>query len=51
MFPQVAVLTGMFELVRFLGLYDSLGALVISYTTFSLPFTVWVLTILNEVAP
>lgn len=44
MFPQVAVLTGMFELVRFLGLYDSLGALIISYTTFSLPFTVWVLT-------
>lgn len=44
MFPQVAVLSGMFELVRFLGLYDSLGALVLSYTTFSLPFTVWVLT-------
>lgn len=44
MFPQVAVLSGMFELVRFMGLYDSLGALVLSYTTFSLPFTVWVLT-------
>ncbi len=44
MFPQVAVLSGMFELVRFLGLYDSLGALVLSYTTFSLPFTIWVLT-------
>lgn len=44
MFPQVAVLSGMFELVRFLGLYDSLGALVVSYTTFSLPFTIWVLT-------
>lgn len=44
MFPQVAVLSGMFELVRFLGLYDSLGSLILSYTTFSLPFTVWVLT-------
>lgn len=44
MFPQVAVLSGMFELIRFLGLYDSLGALIVSYTTFSLPFTVWVLT-------
>lgn len=44
MFPQVAVLSGMFELVRFLGLYDSLGSLVLSYTTFSLPFTIWVLT-------
>lgn len=44
MFPQIAVLSGMFELVRFLGLYNSLGSLVISYTTFSLPFTIWVLT-------
>ncbi len=44
MFPQVAVLSGMFELVRLLGLYDSLWALVLSYTTFSLPFTIWVLT-------
>ncbi len=44
MFPQVAVLTGMFELIRFLGLYDSLFSLVISYMTFSLPFTIWVLT-------
>lgn len=44
MFPQVAVLSGMFELVRFMGLYDSLGALILSYATFSLPFTIWVLT-------
>jgi len=44
MFPQVAVLSGMFELIRLLGLYDSLGALVLSYLTFSLPFTIWVLT-------
>ena len=51
MFPQVAVLTGMFELVRFLGLYDSLGALILSYTTFSLPFTVWVLTTFMKSIP
>ncbi|PSN09435.1 carbohydrate ABC transporter permease [Siccibacter turicensis] len=51
MFPQVAVLTGMFELVRFLGLYDSLGALIVSYTTFSLPFTVWVLTTFIKTIP
>jgi trehalose/maltose transport system permease protein len=43
MFPQVAVLSGMFELVRFLGLYDSLGALVIADLMLTLPFTVWVL--------
>ncbi|PNS13556.1 sugar ABC transporter permease [Mixta theicola] len=51
MFPQVAVLSGMFELVRFLGLYDSLGALVLSYTTFSLPFTIWVLTTFMKSIP
>ncbi|MFL6627035.1 MAG: carbohydrate ABC transporter permease [Burkholderiaceae bacterium] len=43
MFPQVAVLSGMFELVRTLGLYDSLGALVVSDLMLTLPFTVWVL--------
>jgi trehalose/maltose transport system permease protein len=44
MFPQVAVLSGMFQLIRSLGLYNHLGALVISYMIFTLPFTVWVLT-------
>ena len=44
MFPQIAVLAGLFELVRFLGLYNSLAALVFSYMIFTLPFTVWVLT-------
>ena len=44
MFPQVAVLSGMFELIRWLGLYNHIGALVISYLIFTLPFTVWVLT-------
>jgi trehalose/maltose transport system permease protein len=44
MFPQVAVLSGMFELVRAAGLYNNLGGLVLSYLIFTLPFTVWVLT-------
>jgi trehalose/maltose transport system permease protein len=44
MFPQVAVLSGMFELVRALGLYNSLGGLALSYLIITLPFTVWVLT-------
>ncbi|GGO85529.1 sugar ABC transporter permease [Marinobacterium nitratireducens] len=44
MFPQVAVLSGMFELIRMLGLYNNLGSLVLSYTVFSLPFSVWILT-------
>lgn len=44
MFPQVAVLSGMFELVSWLGLYDTLGSLVLSYLILTLPFTTWVLT-------
>jgi trehalose/maltose transport system permease protein len=44
MFPQVAVLSGMFELVRAFGLYNNLLALTLSYMIFTLPFTTWVLT-------
>jgi trehalose/maltose transport system permease protein len=44
MFPQVAVLSGLFELIRALGLYNNLAGLVLSYLIFTLPFTVWVLT-------
>lgn len=44
MFPQIAVLAGLFQVVRGLGLYNSLWALVMAYMIFTLPFTVWVLT-------
>lgn len=44
MFPQIAVLAGLFEMVRAFGLYNSLGSLILSYMIFTLPFTVWVLT-------
>ncbi len=44
MFPQIAVLSGMFELVRAFGLYNRLGSLTLSYLVFTLPFSVWVLT-------
>lgn len=44
MFPQIAVLAGLFELIRFLGLFNTPWALILSYTIFTLPFTVWVLT-------
>ncbi|GAP37945.1 carbohydrate ABC transporter permease [Piscinibacter sakaiensis] len=44
MFPQVAVLSGMFELMQWLGLYNRAIGLVLPYTIFTLPFTVWVLT-------
>jgi trehalose/maltose transport system permease protein len=44
MFPSIAVLAGLFELIRAMGIYNSLPALVFSYMIFTLPFTVWVLT-------
>jgi trehalose/maltose transport system permease protein len=44
MFPQVAVLSGMYQMIRALGLYNHLAALVLSYLVFTLPFTVWILT-------
>lgn len=44
MFPQVAVLAGMFELIQALGLYNRALGLVLPYTTFTLPFTIWLLT-------
>jgi trehalose/maltose transport system permease protein len=44
MFPQVAVLAGLFELIRALHIYNTVWALIFSYTIFTLPFTVWVLT-------
>lgn len=44
MFPQVAVLSGLFSIVSLFGLYDSLGSLMLSYMIFTLPFTIWVLT-------
>ncbi|WP_368344684.1 carbohydrate ABC transporter permease [Pelagovum sp. HNIBRBA483] len=44
MFPQIAVLSGLYELVNFLGIYNRPFSLILSYTIFTLPFTVWVLT-------
>jgi trehalose/maltose transport system permease protein len=44
MFPQIAVLAGLFEVIRALGIYNTPWALIFSYTIFTLPFTVWVLT-------
>jgi trehalose/maltose transport system permease protein len=43
MFPQVAVLSGMFELVRRFRLYDTIGALIFADLVLTLPFTAWVL--------
>jgi trehalose/maltose transport system permease protein len=44
MFPQIAVLSGMFEVIQKLGLYNRLLGLSLSNLTMTLPFTVWILT-------
>jgi trehalose/maltose transport system permease protein len=44
MFPQIAVLSGLFEIIRSFGLYNSLVGLVFSYLILLLPFATWVLT-------
>jgi len=44
MFPQIAVLSGLFELIRAAGLYNSLTGLIFSNLILTLPFTTWVLT-------
>ena len=43
-FPQIAVLGGMYSTIRSLGLYNTWGGLILSYMIFTLPFTIWVLT-------
>jgi trehalose/maltose transport system permease protein len=44
MFPSIAILGSLFDLIRRFGLYNQLPALIITYLIFTLPFTVWVLT-------
>lgn len=51
LFPQIAVLGALFQLVNALGLYNQLPALTLTYLIFTLPFTVWVLTGFLEAVP
>jgi trehalose/maltose transport system permease protein len=43
-FPQIAILGALYTMINDFHLYDTLGALILSYMIFTLPFTVWVLT-------
>jgi len=43
-FPQIAILGALYTMITRFHLYDQLGALILSYMIFTLPFTVWVLT-------
>ena len=51
MFPQVAVLSGMFELIRISGLYNQAPGLIVANLILTLPFTVWVLTTFMKELP
>ena len=44
MFPQIATVSPLYEMVRAVGLRDSPLALVLLYSTFSLPLGIWVMT-------
>lgn len=44
MFPQISILSGLFTVVRDVGVYGSPLSLILTYPIFTLPFTVWVLT-------
>jgi trehalose/maltose transport system permease protein len=43
MFPAIAILGSLFQMIRAVDMYDTIPALIFTYMTFTLPFTVWVL--------
>lgn len=42
--PHVAVLSGLFELIRVLDIYNEKSALILSYMIITVPFTLWTMT-------
>ncbi|MCC6545152.1 MAG: carbohydrate ABC transporter permease [Nitrospirae bacterium] len=44
MFPPIATVSPLYIIIRALGLRDTWWALIMTYTTFSLPLTIWILT-------
>jgi multiple sugar transport system permease protein len=43
MFPPIATVSPLYLVIRALGLRDQLAGLVLPYTTFALPLTIWIL--------
>jgi trehalose/maltose transport system permease protein len=50
-FPQIAILGALYTSISKLGLYDKLGSLILTYSIFTLPFTIWVLTSFMRTLP
>lgn len=44
MFPQISVLSGLFVMLKNLGLFNTRQGLVVTYLIFTMPFTIWVMT-------
>jgi trehalose/maltose transport system permease protein len=44
LFPQIAILPGLFVVVNQLNMYGNITSLIFSYMIFTLPFTTWVMT-------
>ncbi|HEY5746450.1 MAG TPA: carbohydrate ABC transporter permease [Chryseolinea sp.] len=44
MFPQISVLSGLFVMLKTLGLFNTHAGLIITYLLFTMPFTIWVMT-------
>ena len=44
MFPPIATVSPLYLIIRYIGLRDTWLALIITYTAFSLPLTIWILT-------
>jgi len=44
MFPQVLLLVPLFVIMRGLGLLNTYASLILAYATFTIPFSVWMLT-------
>jgi multiple sugar transport system permease protein len=44
MFPPIATVSPLYIIIRALGLRDTWWALIATYTTFSLPLSIWILT-------
>lgn len=44
MFPAISILSGLYSIVREVGVFGTPFSLIMTYPVFTLPFTVWVLT-------
>lgn len=51
MFPTVLILIPIYDIMRTIGLLDSYASLIIAYSSFTIPFAVWMLTGYFEALP